>query len=93
MQAIITKYIPATNTKSSRVKAECERGSIVVSYDSAESEEAAHRWAVNKLVERFAAEDAKRYQSDPISNPWLRKTVCGSLPQGNKYSYAFVFVQ
>lgn len=33
MQAIKTKYLPATNTKPSRIKAECEAGSITISYD------------------------------------------------------------
>ncbi len=32
MQAIKTKYIPATAVHGSRIKAECERGSIFIPY-------------------------------------------------------------
>ena len=33
MQAITTRYLPCTNCRGSRIKAECERGSITVSWD------------------------------------------------------------
>jgi len=33
MQAIKTKYLPATFTKPSRIKAECEAGNLTVSYE------------------------------------------------------------
>jgi len=32
MQAITTKYLPATNTKPSRIKAECSAGSLTLSF-------------------------------------------------------------
>lgn len=32
MQAITTKYLPATNTKPSRIKAECEAGSLTLPF-------------------------------------------------------------
>lgn len=83
MQAIRTHHIPATNYKGSRVKAQCERGSIVVSYDSAESSEAAHAYAVRTLLNRFIAEDEKRYGTLPEENPWDRPFVSGGLPDGS----------
>jgi len=89
MQAILTKYLPPTNFKPSRIKAICERGSLICSYDSAESNEVAHAYAANRLCERFAAEDAERYKSEPATNPWMRKRVMGGLPTGG---YAHVFV-
>lgn len=33
MQAITTKYLPATNTKPSRIKAECEAGSLTLPFN------------------------------------------------------------
>lgn len=33
MQAIITKYLPPTQSRGSRIKASCQSGSITVPYD------------------------------------------------------------
>lgn len=87
MQAIQSKYIPATNTKGSRIKATCERGSITVSYPDDLSGDACHVFAVDKLIEKFVAEDAKRYGSE--INPWTKPRACGQLPDN---SYAHVFI-
>ena len=90
MQAIITKYLPCTNFRGSRIKASCERGSITVSYDGGLSGDNCHIEAVNRLVAKFVAEDAKvgRY---PVGarNPWEAPRVCGCLPSGE---YAHVFI-
>lgn len=50
MQAIQTKYISATSTKGSRVKAWCEAGSITVPYEYAHSESDMHYAAAQKLL-------------------------------------------
>ena len=55
MQAIITKFLPATNFKPSRIKATCERGSITISADSVLTGEALHIAAVNALPTLLAA--------------------------------------
>jgi hypothetical protein len=89
MQAIQTKYIPATNHKPSRIKAWCERGSITVSYDYELGDEGAAQVAVNALVSRFAEQDRKNYGTPVEGNPWLRPMACGGLPSGG---YAFVFI-
>ncbi len=92
MQAIITKVLPPTNTRGCRIKAECGRGSFVVSYPDAENQEAAHVFAVNALVARFADEDArpapKGYATPREENTWLRPRVVGQLPSG---AYAHVY--
>ena len=90
MQAIITKYIPATNTRPSRIKAACERGSITVSYPHDLSGQDCHHYAVVELVDRFAQEDLKQYGTPVRQNPWRRPTVCGQIPDGR---YVFVFVE
>lgn len=80
MQAIKTKYLPATNTKPSRIKATCERGSIIISYPHELSGDEVHIAAKDALVAKFVKEDAKRYGTQ--RNPWLRPTVCGWPTQG-----------
>ena len=52
MQAIQTKYLPATNTRGSRIKATCDRGSITIPYPRELSGDEVHREAV-----RFARDD------------------------------------
>lgn len=86
MQAITTKFLPATNYKGSRIKAECDRGSITVSYPYELSGEACHIWAVDQLIAKFVKEDSARYGSD--QNPWSRPRVCGQLKSGE---YAHIF--
>lgn len=88
MQAIVSKHIPATNTKGARIKAVCERGSITISYPHELSGEEAHCYAVAQLVARFAAEDLKQYSTPTKANPWLRPLICGQLPSGD---YVHVF--
>lgn len=87
MQAIITKVLPATDTKPSRIKAACERGSIIIPMEW--DTETDGKRAKEALVKRFAAEDLKQYGSPVASNPWLRPTVCGTLPNGDM---AHVFI-
>ena len=92
MQAIETKLIPATNTKPTRIKASCERGSIIVSADSISGDqmngsESTHVRAAQILVDKFIAEDSKKYGSDPQRNPWNAPRVVG----GTKAGYAHVF--
>lgn len=83
MQAIISKLLPATNTRSSRIKASCARGSITVGYPHEFSGDACHAYAANLLCERFVAEDVKKYGSDPLKNPWAKPRIMGTLPSGD----------
>lgn len=92
MQAIETKIIPATNTKPMRIRARCERGSIIVSADSlsgdqANGSESTHVKAVEILTRKFAAEDLKEYGTPIDKNPWMFPRVVG----GTKEGYAHVY--
>ena len=89
MKAIRTHYLPATNYKGSRIKAQCERGSITVSYDTAGTDEEVHAYAVRTLLARFLEEDLKQYGTPKDKNPWGRSFVSGGLPDG---SCAHVFI-
>lgn len=87
MQAIETKYIGASDTRGSRIKAFCERESIAIPYPNGD-EQQAHAAAADTLVAKFIAEDTKKYGSDPATNPWGKPRVCG----GTKGGYAHVFI-
>lgn len=76
-QAIETKYIGPSNTKGSRIKASCQRGSITISYNDGLSSENAHIEAIEALCRKFAIEDQKEYGSDIDSNPWLDPKAYG----------------
>jgi hypothetical protein len=53
MQAIITKYLPATNCRGSRIKATCEAGSVTIGYPHELSGMAVHAAAAKALVEKL----------------------------------------
>ena len=80
-QAILSKYLPATNTRGSRIKATCERGSVTIPYPHELSGVACHRLAVDTLISKFRVEDG------PDSS-WSRRYVTGGTADG----YAHVFV-
>lgn len=83
MQAITTKVIPATSYRPTRIKAECERGSITVCRPDADTVEDAHRAVARMLCERFANEDLTQ-RGEPLErNPWLRPFVTGQSCDGD----------
>lgn len=87
MQAILTKIIPATNTKPTRIKAVCARGSLTVARDTDLDYEQDHKQAAKALAVKFSALDTDA--GIPLDgSPWLRPTVCGQLPDG---SFAHVY--
>ena len=88
MQAFLTKYIPATDYRESRIKASCERGSIVIGYPHEFSGDEVHREAVRQLIAKFVKEDKKQYGTK--DNPWNREFVSGGLP--GRIGMAHVFL-
>lgn len=91
MQSIQSRYIPASNVHGSRIKAWCDRGSVTVSYPHELSGDAVHRFAVDALIAKFNAEDAKQYGPASITpgRGWNAPYATGQLPGGD---YAHVFV-
>lgn len=87
MQAIITKYMPPTNFKPSKMKAQCERGSLVVSYDHGLDIDQNHRAACEALCAKFGAEDVAKYGSK--ENTWARPKCGGVIPDGR---HVFCFI-
>lgn len=83
MQAIHTKFIPPTNTRCSRIKARCDRGSIMVPYNT-QGDTDPHRYAVECLIAKFCDEDEKRDGTPKNENPWARAFISGELPDGTQ---------
>lgn len=89
MQAILSKIIPATNCKPTRIKASCARGSITISADNLPGRtDENHTLVASKLIAKFCAEDLKNYGTTIATNPWNHPLVTGQLPNGD---YAHVF--
>ena len=53
MQAIRTKYHGPTNTRGSRISAQCEAGRVYVPYDHALSIDGNHKAACDALLDRM----------------------------------------
>lgn len=77
MQAIITKYLPVTNTRGSRIKATCVAGSVTIGYPHELSGMACHAAAAKVLVDKMGWNDAH-----------YGGLLGGQLPSGE---YVFVF--
>ena len=80
MQAIKTVYLPASNTKPSRIKATCDAGSVTISYPHDLSGDAVYRAAAEALVKKLGWTQGGA----------LPEMVCGGLP--NNGGYVFVLV-
>ncbi len=88
MQAIITKYVPATNYKPSRMQAKCERGSLTVSYEHGLNIDENHRTVCDALCAKFTAEDQKKYGTTN-ERSWSRPKAGGTIPDGR---HVFCFI-
>lgn len=90
MQAIQTKFLPATNTRGSRIKASCDRGSITIPWPHDFSGDECHREAVRKLIKRFNREDTEKYGPESVcpGRGWNSEFVTGQIPNG---TYVHVF--
>jgi hypothetical protein len=86
-QSITVKILPVTNTKPTRYKAFCQRGSIIASFSGGESHEENATMATRLLLEKFMIEDKNKYGSRFDSNPWRGPWICGINEKGD---YVFV---
>jgi len=90
-QAIVTKYIGATNTRGSRIKATAERGTLSIPYPHEINSGEVHAYAAQKLCEMFAAADLAQYGIPITKNPWSRSFVSGAMP-GSGCTECHVFI-
>lgn len=70
MQAIKTKYHGPTNNRGSRVKASCERGSLMVEWEHGLNPDQNHRRAAKLLLDKFAGEDVAKYGKAVVDHHW-----------------------
>lgn len=88
MQAITTKYLGATNTLPSRIKASCPQGFIVLSWDHEFSTEENHAFAAMALVRKLGW-----VPKNPISgdhqNRYVGAWAMGSIRGGFAFTLAF----
>ena len=78
-QAIVTKYLGATNQRGSRIVAECAGGRIIVPYYSEMNTEENHFHAAMKLAHKMG------WYGPRFEGHW----IAGGLPgnSGNVYCY------
>lgn len=74
MQAIITKYLPVTNSRGSRIKATCAAGSVTIDYPHEFSGMDCHAKAAYALLTKMQ---------------WDYKLMGGQLPSGD-YAFVLV---
>lgn len=89
LAAIVTKYVPCTNTKPSRIKVMSQRMTKFYSYDTRVNCEDAHIVAVSKYLDDIKAEDLAKYGDD---KGWgdISDFSIGGLPEGCGYNFVFV---
>lgn len=67
-QAIVTRFLPPTNTKGARVKATAKGGSVTLAWDHERDEYGNHTRAVFALVHRLEWNRRQRYASGVLPN-------------------------
>ena len=74
-QAIVTKYLAPTSCTGARIKANCDAGSITISYPYEFSGAETHAVAVQALLEKLQ---------------WSGEWVVGGMPKNNGYVFVCV---
>lgn len=74
-QAIVTKYLGATNSRGARVKATAAAGSLTVSWDHSLNVGGNHRAAAEALARKYG---------------WVGEYVGGEMPEGAGNVYVCV---
>ena len=76
MQAIITRFLPATNRLGSRIKAQACKHSLTISYPYGENTGNAHRMAAEQLAAKLE---------------WVGEPYGELIGGGTETGFAFVF--
>jgi hypothetical protein len=87
-QAITTKYLCPTNTRGARIKASCQSGSRIGSWDDALSADENHVAACAALCATIDASNAKKYPGS--ANTWSQPKIAGCTASG---LYVHVFAE
>lgn len=79
--------MPPTNTRGSRYKATCERGSIIILANHSLDVDGNHRAAADALCRKFAQEDVREYGTPVEQNPWLSPKIMGGDKKANYHVF------
>lgn len=83
MQAITTRYLPPTDHRGSRIKAQCDAGSLVVPWDYSLNPDDNHDAACAALVKRLGWDDYGTWIGGTLPHTSHRCYVC-VLSKGGK---------
>jgi hypothetical protein len=89
MQAIKTTYIGPSNVRGSRIKAQCDAMTIIISWDDALDVEANHIAAARELCTRMVEKNEKLH-GNGAGETWKAPFLTGSLKNDG---YAHVFTR
>jgi len=89
-QAITTKVFPSTNTKGTRIKATCSRGSITIPYDHSLHLYDAHVKAAQALVSEFLKDNIASGESPERKSVWNNEMITGINTNGT-LSHVFMY--
>lgn len=84
-QAIVTKFLPATNTRGCRIKVTSWQGSKTYSYDYAASEP--HKAAFEEWLSEKNNQMQKDYGSECPADGWFKLVAVGSNPDETGYCF------
>lgn len=90
MQTIITKFIPATNTRGCRIKVTSWLGSKTYSYDyQATDVDGAHKSAFNEYLSNLNEQMKERHPAcqEAIEGNWFKLVAYASLPDTSGYAF------
>lgn len=85
MQTVTTKYLPATNTRGSRIKVSSWLGNKTFSYDYAAS--CAHEAAFNEWLKEVNKERSLAFGTECHCDEWYKLVAKGGLPDGRGYGF------
>lgn len=85
MQTVTTKYLPATNTRGSRIKVSSWLGNKTFSYDH--SANCAHEAAFNEWLIEVNKGMATKFGTECPLDGWFKLVAKGSLPDGKGYGF------
>lgn len=86
MQAIVTKYLPATNTRGSRIKATGWAASVTVNYDHRLGSIDNHQAAAQALCDKLNS------APHAIEDGAWKIEADGEMPDGRGYAFIIGFV-
>lgn len=90
MQTIITKFLPATDTRGCRIKVTSWLGSKTYSYDyNAPDVDGAHKSAFDEYLTNLNDDMRKRHPDcqEAVEGRWFKLVASGAMPDTSGYAF------